>query len=209
MVHPRQPEKVRLCHDASAKTKGFCLNDMMLRGSDRTCKLLLLLLLVVVATVIGNEGEEATTISGEEILINSFAARTNSFDCLLRKVRLVRQFLDKCGNQIDRRRGREERYPVVEERERAMASILRYVQSMFFSKEITCLKSDPKRDKSVLKCIRLHNLSPFFGEDNLVRRVLVRTAKLAALDCHVSHVVLLETTPDEEVKYYLNEFIDI
>ena len=65
--------------------------------------------------------------------------------------------------------GREERYPVVEGRERAMASILRYVQSMFFSKEITCLKSDPKRDKSVLKRFRLHNLFPFLGKDGLLR----------------------------------------
>ena len=36
------------------------------------------------------------------------------------------------------------------------------------------------------------------GEDQLVRRVSVRTAKSASLDRHVAHVVLLEATPDEE-----------
>ena len=36
------------------------------------------------------------------------------------------------------------------------------------------------------------------GEDNLVRRVFIRTAKSAALERHVAHVVLLEATPDEE-----------
>ena len=36
------------------------------------------------------------------------------------------------------------------------------------------------------------------GEDNLVRRVTVKTAKSDALDRHVAHIVLLEATPDEE-----------
>ena len=36
------------------------------------------------------------------------------------------------------------------------------------------------------------------GEDHLVRRVIIKTAKSTALERHVAHVVLLEAAPDEE-----------
>ena len=42
------------------------------------------------------------------------------------------------------------------------------------------------------------------GEDGLVRRVLVRTAKSTTLDRHVAHIVLLEATPDEEAENVTN-----
>ena len=42
--HPRQPNKVRLTHDASAKTSGWSLNDFLMKGPDNACKLISVIL---------------------------------------------------------------------------------------------------------------------------------------------------------------------
>ena len=44
VIKPRKPDKVRLTHDASAKTSGLALNDFMLKGPDATCKLIAVIL---------------------------------------------------------------------------------------------------------------------------------------------------------------------
>ena len=43
-THPRKPDKVRLTHDASAKTSGRCLNDFLFKGPDNACKLVSVIL---------------------------------------------------------------------------------------------------------------------------------------------------------------------
>ena len=44
VIKPRKPDKVRVTHDASAKTSGLALNDFLLKGPDSTCKLLTVIL---------------------------------------------------------------------------------------------------------------------------------------------------------------------
>ena len=44
VIKPRKPDKVRLTHDASAKSSGFALNDFLLKGPDYTCKLISVIL---------------------------------------------------------------------------------------------------------------------------------------------------------------------
>ena len=44
VIKPRRPDKVRLTHDASAKTSGLCLNDFLMKGPDSTCKLISVIL---------------------------------------------------------------------------------------------------------------------------------------------------------------------
>ena len=44
VIKPRKPDKVRVTHDASAKTSGLALNDFLLKGPDSTCKLISVIL---------------------------------------------------------------------------------------------------------------------------------------------------------------------
>lgn len=126
---------------------------------------------VVLAGVI-----ETRALMGENMMeedsniLQGLIASTNSFDKIIHRTRMLRRFGEKTLNQIASRRNGHLPYPIEGERERAVISIVKYVQNKYFLKELTCLRSINKgRIKSALGQSRLRSLSPFLGEDGILR----------------------------------------
>ena len=68
--------------------------------------------------------------------IQVLASKTNDFDTLLRRVRLLRQFGEQLRNKVARRQGREKPFSPSGARERAVISIIKYVQGLHFPKKV-------------------------------------------------------------------------
>ena len=103
-------------------------------------------------------------------VIQELANKTNSFNKIIHGVIFLRRFMEKVVNRLCLKKGEDISFPMEEERNRAIISVLKYIQSQHFSREIAYFESCRLgRIKKNLGYSPLRALSPFLGKDGLLR----------------------------------------
>ena len=106
----------------------------------------------------------------DNMLMQTLIAKTNSFDKIIHLTRVLRHFGEKALNKIALKKGEPMPYTPEQERERAVVSVIKYVQQKYFPREVSHFHFPSQgRIKSVLSSSRLYALSPFMGKDGLLR----------------------------------------
>ena len=102
-------------------------------------------------------------------VVGGIALKTNSFDLIVRRVRMVRRFSENVRRNICARRGELDPFPPMGERQRALMSIVKYIQQKYFERELSYLRSTMKGFKRPFPNSKLRALNPFLDKTQTIR----------------------------------------